>query len=364
MSYNFLTPRIDRIDTNGRVQSVHPGSSLSRLLRRPVLLLPRDLCSYSLFSIANLPMTRRRQAAVLHAHSASPYQRPGSIMVKSGTDYGIWWWDANRLDALLETSGLSSMRHAPCPESLCQPSPVTAHEQWRVVRLTHGYEAQVWRDKTLQASAWRPDRYVQASWQSFVKKQRGFGAAPAVPPVPSDLPVNFNSKLPLSRPEMSRQQMAVWAGASVVALCLGVSAYLTGQTWQLKAEVEKVQAETDQIRASTPQSLQVAELNQAQQKLVAYQALEARTSPLSSAGAAIGILAYHDIVPRKVSSDTESLQIVVDYNLLSKLKPVIADLETAGYFEDIRPRSEVSSQTITIEMKLKASAPPLGVLES
>lgn len=346
------------------MHNVHPGSGLSRLLRRPVLLLPRDMCSYSLFSSANLPMTRRRQAASLQARSASPYLRPGSILIKSGTDYGIWWWDADRLESLLGAAGLASMRHAPCPESLSQPSVATADEQWRIVRLTKGFEAQVWRNKMLQASAWRPDRYVQTSWQSFVKQQRGFEAAPAEPPAPSNLPVIFNDKLPLSRPEMSRQQMAVLAGAGVVALCLGVSTYLTGQTWQLRKEVEAVQAETDRIRASTPQSLQVATLNEAQQKLVAYQAVEARTSPLSAAGAAIGILAYHDIIPLKLSSETDKLQIVVDYSLLNKLRPVIADLETAGYFEDIRPRSEAGARTITIEMKLKDSAPPLEALES
>lgn len=364
MSYNFLTPRIDRLDTDGRVQCLHPGSGLGRHLRRPVLLLARDLCSYSLFSTAGLPMTRRRQAAALQARSAAPYLRPGSILLKSGTDYGIWWWDMDRLDALLAGAGLSSTRHVACPESLTQPSLASAAEQWRIVRLNKGYEAQVWHNKTLQASAWRPDRYTPASWQSFVKQQRGLNAAPVLPPAASDLPLAYNPRLPLSQTELSRQQMALLAGAAVIALCLGMSAYLTGQTWQLKKEIHAVQAETDRIRASTPQSLQVASLNQAQQKLVAYQALESRTSPLSAAGAAIGILAYHDIVPIKLASESDSLQIVVDYSLLNKLQPVISDLETAGYFDDIRPRTEASAKTITIEMTLKETAPPLEALGS
>src|SRR5690606_37656970 len=146
------------LSADGALSVVHAGGAIGRVLRRPVLLLARDLCAFGLFSTAALPRRRRRQAAMLHARLAAPYLRAGSALSKAGDDYGVWWWDAARVEALLAAQ--EGLTGAPVltPETLAQPR----GEGWRIVRLMQGYEAQLWRDKALVASAWRRDRYDPA----------------------------------------------------------------------------------------------------------------------------------------------------------------------------------------------------------
>ena len=55
MQLDFLTPRVERLSADGAIDVVHPGGALGRVLRRPVLLLARDLCAFGLFQTAALP---------------------------------------------------------------------------------------------------------------------------------------------------------------------------------------------------------------------------------------------------------------------------------------------------------------------
>jgi ribonucleoside-diphosphate reductase alpha chain len=48
---------------DGGFDAGHEGGALGRMLRRPVVLLARDLCAFALFETAGLPKARRRQAA-------------------------------------------------------------------------------------------------------------------------------------------------------------------------------------------------------------------------------------------------------------------------------------------------------------
>lgn len=362
MPYDFLTPRIDRLDASGQVHPVHPGTGLGRALRRPVLLLGRDLCSFNLFAAAKLPRSRRAQAAHLYARTSAPFLQSGSLVLKSGEDFAVWWWDQAKVESLTAKAGLKPQAASLCPESLSQPQAVSKDEVWRIVRLANGYEAQAWKNRILLASAWRPETYSPSAWQGFVRLQRHLSAAPATPPAPSVLPLAFNPGLPLNRTELSRQQIALMAAGGFATVCLGLSLFILGQSWSTNRATEALAAETQLVRDRTPRPADVEGLGDAQKRLVAYQELEARTNPLSSAGAAIGILAYHDIVPIKVSSETGKLEIVLHYGLLNRLDKLIPDLETAGYFSDIRPRSDTASQTITIVMAVKDSAPPLEAL--
>ena len=135
MHLSFLTPRVERLSAEGRFEPLHPGGAIGRF-RRPVVLLDRSLCTFARLETAALPRGRRRQAARLHARLASPYVTGGAALVKAGADFGIWWWDLDRVE--LEVAerfgpGGASLR----PETLAQP----AGEGFRIVRLAVGYEA-------------------------------------------------------------------------------------------------------------------------------------------------------------------------------------------------------------------------------
>lgn len=356
MQLDFLTPRVERLSHDGAIDVVHPGGALGRALRRPVLLLARDLCAFALFQTAALPRSRRRQAALLHARVAAPYVRSGSALSKAGDDFGVWWWDADRVETLLAARAVAA-RPLISPETLAQPR----GEGWRIVRLKLGYEAQLWRGKALVASAWRRERYDPNAWSAFVRLQRAAEPAPESPPAPADLPIAFDNRdaFALAPVELTREQMALLGGGGVAfgSLCFG--AFLFGQGYQLSKDTEQVEAKTAEIRAATPRASAVRNLDASQKKLIAYRQIEQQTNPLSAAGAAIGILAFHDLTPTSVNAEIETLSFTLPYASIEKVAVLVDELESSGYFHDVQPRTDGAAQTLTLEMKVREAAPPL-----
>lgn len=356
MQLDFLTPRVERLSADGAIDVIHPGGVMGRLLRRPVLLLSRDLCAFSLFQTAALPRGRRRQAALLHARVSAPYVRSGSALSRAGDDFGVWWWDADRVDALLSSPAAMS-RPLASPETLAQPR----GEGWRIVRLKLGYEAQLWRGKALLASAWRHDRFDPGAWSAFVRLQRDSETAPEVPPSPVPLPIAFGNRdaFALAPVELTREQTAlvVSSGAAFASLCFG--AFLLGQGHQLSRDTDQIELETSELRAATPRADAVRTLDASQKKLIAYRLIEEQTSPLSTAGAAIGILAIHDLTPTALNAEAETLSLVLPYGAIDKIASLVDELENSGYFHDVQPRTDGTAQTLTLEMKVRETAPPL-----
>jgi hypothetical protein len=244
------------------------------------------------------------------------------------------------------------------PETLAQPA---AGRGWRIVRLMQGYEAQLWREKALVASAWRRDRYDAAAWSAFVRLQRNAEAAPEAPPAPSDLPIAFDNRdaFALTPVELSREQLALMVGGGAACASLCVAAFLFGQSRELAKDVARVEAETAEIRAATPQAEAVHRLNASQQKLVAYRRLEEQTGPLSAAGAAIGILALHDLAPSALNAETETLEFTLPYEAIGKIALVVGDLESSGYFYAVEPRTDSAARNLSVKMRVREAAPPL-----
>ena len=354
MHLPFLTPRIDLLGSDGSIQPVHPGTRLGRL-RPPVVLLARDLCAFSLFGAAALPRGRRRQAARLHARLASPYVTGGAALVKAGDDFGIWWWDLNRVaPALVDKYGatLPVLR----PETLAQPTT----DGWRIVRLATGYEAQLWRNKALVASAWRRDRYDAASWRAFTSLQRT-DDAPSAPPPAQSLPLALDGEaFSIAAMQVSREQaIAAAAGGFAVAAC-AFAMFLLGQGLWLGSAAGDLRAETDKLRAETPSGASLQDVEADRQRLIAFQEMEERTNPVTAAGAAIGIVALHDITPSALDVEDGVLSITLPYAAVEDADALISEFENSGYFYEVRPRTEATTQTLVIEMKVREAAPPLS----
>ena len=354
MQFDFLTPRVEGVSADGRLVTLHPGSPAGRL-RPPVVLLARDLTTFSLFEAANLPRSRRAQAARLHARTGSPYLLSGSTLVRSGADYGVWWWDAERVNALVQARD-GAGAHVIRPETLAQP----AGEGWRIVRLDQGYEGQLWRERRLVASAWRRERFDVAAWAAFTRLQRGADDAPEAPPPAQTLPIDFSAPaFAVSAADLSREQL-LGAGAAVVALtAVGMSLVLLGQGARLSSDSDQIEKETAEIQAATPRAADMQGLEGDRRKLAAYAEIEGRTSPLSAAGAAIGIVAFHDLTPTALEADGEVLTLTLPYSAVALADTLITDFESSGFFYDIRPRTDAQNQRLVIEMKTREAAPPL-----
>jgi hypothetical protein len=194
-----------------------------------------------------------------------------------------------------------------------------------------------------------------------VRLQRNAEAAPEAPPAPSDLPIAFDNRdaFALAPVELSREQLALMVGGGAALASLCFAAFLFGQSRELAKDVVRVEEQTAEIRAATPQAEAVQRLNASQQKLVAYRRLEEQTGPLSAAGAAIGILALHDLAPTALNAETETLEFTLPYEAIGKIAPVVAELEGSGYFYAVEPRTDSSAMNLTVKMRVREAAPPL-----
>ncbi|NBB64005.1 hypothetical protein GVN18_32590 [Pseudomonas sp. ODNR1LW] len=355
MPLDFLTPRVERLSADGRWTVLNEGGALGRL-RPTVVLIAREMTAFSLFEAAALPRSRRGQAARLHARTGSPYLESGHSLVWAGADCGVWWWDAARIAPLVKArfgAGRPEVR----PESLAQP----AGAGWRMVKLAQGYEAQRWRGGRLVASAWRRERFDMPAWTAFVRSQRGADDAPESPPPPQSLPLAYDAPaFRTSAADLSREQM-IQAGVGALALAsIGLSLFFVGQAQRLGSESEALEAEAVEIRAATPQTSSLAGLEINKRKLAAYAEIETQTNPLTATGAAIGIVAFHDLTPTALEAEGETLSLTLPYTSVPLVETLVSDLETSGYFYNVRPRTDAQGERLIIEMQVREAAPPLS----
>lgn len=357
MQLDFLTPPTERLSADGGFETVFVGGVLGRF-RPPVVLLARDLCTFALFECGTLPGNRRRQAARLHARTASPYLVSGAALVKSAPDFAIWWWDLERILPMIA----GRYRAAPAfrPETIAQPP----GSSWRVVRLAYGYEGQLWRNKGLIASVWQPSRFDAGSWARFVRLQRNAPPAQESPPPAEHLPVARESEaFALSLAEVSREQAAVVAGGGFALVIACFVALLLGQGLQLADEAKAIEKTTEDMRAQTARPEASRAMEADRQKLAAYREIEGRTNPISAAGAAIGIVALHDLTPRALDAGEETLTVTLPYSAVEVADELVIDFAGSGYFTDVQPRTNASNQTIIFEMKIVQGAGPLSASE-
>jgi hypothetical protein len=354
MPLRFLTPSVDLIRADGSIQAVHPGGSVGRFRPR-VYLLARELCAFQLFEASALPRGRQRQAALLFARTASPYVASGTALDRVGADFGVWWWDLDRLRS--HVPSLATGRALVRPETMAQP----VWRGWRIVRVSHGYEAQLWADGGLVASAWRRQPFDATSWGAFVRLQREGLDAPSTPPTPVLLPFSDDSPaLSLASVEITPQQVAIGAVSFGTFASVFAALFLLGQGWRLADGRRAIEAETVELRAATPAAAQSADLREARRALGAYAEIERKTNPLTAAGAALGVLALNDVEPSSLETEAETLTMTLPYGALQSIDDIVSELETSGYFTNVEPRTDVTTQTLTITMTVRPDAPPLG----
>lgn len=358
MQLNFLTPHVQRMRPDGTFETLHEGGFIGRL-RSPVVLLARSLCTFHLFEGRAVPVQRRRQAARLQARVASPYLVAGVALVKAGEDFGIWWWDIERVQPLIQAR-FGTRQVLVRPETLAQPR----SNDWRIVKLGEGYETQRWRSGQLVASAWRARRLDAATWAAFTRLQRGDVTASETPPPAESLPIAFDTEaFSVLRMEISRDQAAAAAAGALAVAALTLAAFWTAQALRLESDAKAITLETAAMRRSLPVASGSRNVEGERRKLTAYRELEERTNPLTAAGAAIGVLALQSLSPSQLNVEEDVLSLTLPYEAGRRSDNLVEEFELSGYFHDVRPRSDAATQTFQLEMKIRDAAPPLTAIE-
>lgn len=349
MPLSFLQPRVDRLDSDGRIHSVMEAGALGRL-RRPVLLLGRDLCSYALFDAGALPRGQHRRAAVLYAHANGPHVETGSLVLPTGKKIGIWWWDLARVrEPILAHYG--RVRPVVRPESLATPR----GNGWRILSTAGGYEAQLWKNETLEVSSWRRTRFDARAWSDLVRLHTSDGDLPETPPAPVVLPASIDGRdFGLYSLEISREQALVLGAGAVAVAAIAMSLYLVGTIAGLDKKTRQIELETLEMVRNTPVRASQGSDRTADARLAAFQTVARETNPLTAAGAAIGAVAIYDMSPLALDARSDTLTMTLPPAAAENLDELIAELGGSGYFENIRPRIEPTTRNLVIEMGVLA----------
>ncbi len=350
----FLTPPLERLAADGRFE---PVTDVGATLRRPQVLLARELCSFELFRPGTAKGAQGLQAAQLYARANAPFYNPGFRLERTGADFGVWWWDRDRIDPwLAERFGNADV--AMGPETLAQPPGAG----WRIVRLAEGFELQCWEAGSLTATAWRREPPDAADWAAFARQVRDPEIAPpTTAPRPETLPIAEDADLGRSAAgELDARSLARLAAGAGAAMVAAASLFWLGQGLhlsQLSGQVEQRLAAEQRAAAVRP-----ADDRAARTRIDAFRALAERPDGLAALADALSVLKAHGVKAKAFAIDGPVVSITVAYDALGHMDAITRDLEGGGAFSDVRPLPNSADKTIKIDMILKgAPAPgPLG----
>src|SRR4051812_935029 len=88
MPPSFLTPRIELMSADGRLEPLSPGG-----LGRARVLLARELCVFEHYRPPAAAGSAGLAAARLYARTHSPFHNPGVLIRRGPQGFGLWWWD-------------------------------------------------------------------------------------------------------------------------------------------------------------------------------------------------------------------------------------------------------------------------------
>ena len=350
---SFLAPQIDLLDLNGALHRLSPPGALGRLAP-PLVLLARGFCTFQTIDTKALSKRDARQAAKLHAISASPYARAGHVIAASHNRMGIWFWDADRVEALLARHPRRRV-YILRPESMAQP----AGDGLRLVKLSQGYEAQAWEGGALTASAWRRDRYTPDAWLKFARAA-GSGAALEPPPAQT-LPVSLSRPglLGLDRPP-GRAQM-VQAALATAAAALVLSTVFSGaQALRLQRETDATRERAAALGSGDVDPAEAAERRLLEAELRPFTEVAEETNALSAAEVVIGITALYELTPSRLRIEEGEVELTLPYEALERAAELTPEFAASGYFTDIRPRSNPEARELIYRMTVRPGMPPLS----
>lgn len=337
----FLFPPIERLSADGSLSPVD-GPSSER--RTPVVLLARELCAFEYFRPPSGPGAA--DAAELRSRQAAPFVNPGVLVRRQGSGFAIWWWDLDVVQPLLARRFNVPLPRL-LPASLAQPG----GEGWRIVRSAPGFEAQVWRDGVLQASAWRRQPFDDEAWSAFTRVQRDLDPPPH-PPAAQSLPFDWIQVRAALTSAITARQAAIGAAAAVAAVMVLSTAFLLGQGLRLADETRRLLAETARIpsTAGLPVSADA-------RRNTSWRALARKPDPVVALARAMGVAELYGATPTAFSADHNQVRLTLPYSALSALNRIALELRDTGLFSEIRPSPDNESQTIDVRLTLVGADP-------
>jgi hypothetical protein len=347
MPRTFLTPPIELLSAEGGFAPLARGAGW----RRPVVLLARELCSFAWFE-PRAKGAAAGQAARLYARANAPYLNPGVLLRRSGSGYGVWWWDEDAVGPRLAARFGDARPHI-APETLAQPPGAAL----RVVRLASGFELQAWRGRALIASSWRRAPPTATDWAAFTRQHRDSDTppAPGEPPAPQSLPVSPDFSLGGQALELTPAATARLAAGAAALVLAALAAFWAGQALRLGGLAAQMERETRVFQHKAPAARGDTG---AARRIAAYDALATRPDGMAGLQTALAVVRRHGVAPRSFSIDGAEVSVTVPYAALDQVEAITQDLQATGAFAEVRPLTDAAAGSIKLEMALAGAPRP------
>jgi hypothetical protein len=322
----------------------------TRALRsgRPVVVLAREVCGFAHFRAPRgLNRGGQLRAARLQASLVNPYADTGALITRAGSDFGIWWWNAEWVREKLGTQDAGARL---IPETMA----MAPGEGCRVVKTSTGIEAQLWRQGFLVADVWSRRPFDAQEWEFVVHAFGSPDDAPLEPPTAAVLPLSLDSPyLKTQVFDLSLQSQLPTLAASFVTLVLCLTGFWLGEGLRLDSAAAKVDRETGQLRTiSAPERQHLLnELNQ-------LQAIRAATSgpdPLAALVDAERNLKPFGVQVLGFAATGDKLTLTLPNEAGAGLDLISDQLQASGKFYGFKPKRDPAKQQITVEMLIRPS---------
>lgn len=135
-------------------------------------ILSRALCRYRVLDFAEVPRSKRAAALRLQLSQFAPFTEPGYAVAWEGAAAQVWCWDDAKLREAKRGANVVTSRVRVVPEPLYF---LPLADGPRVLKVTEGYEGQVWKNRALTRSRFWTTLPDVAEWIAF---QRDAGVLP------------------------------------------------------------------------------------------------------------------------------------------------------------------------------------------
>lgn len=341
---DFLTRPVLRLRADGSVDAPGPREAA---LGAPTLLLARGLCRFERFRApAGLSRRAALSAARLYARTRAPFAAAGSALARTGSGYGVWWWDAAQVEALVAQAGVDTPVRLR-PEAAGQ----VAGDGWRILR-GEGFEAQRWAGDSLEESAWRRTPFDAPAWRGVSRQSTPEGpSAPAAPPLAR--PAVFTARSPYAARFVRESDLRAALPAAATALLvgsLGASAFFLGQGLTAARRDHGLRAEVA-AREASPAASRRPELAARARGLDALARVTDRPGPLARLLEAQRLLARFDLRVTGFDAQAGELSVSVPATAAAGVDLLVEELQASHAFTDVRPSLDREAHTLTLRMR-------------
>lgn len=273
---------------------------------RDALVLSRALCRYKFFRPqSGLRGGRLASAARTFAQAHAPFERSGSLLMRTPVGVGVWWWDEARVAAACG----GKLPRVAAPETVLRAS----GDGWRIIKCEEGFEAQYWEAGALLGSSWRRAEFTPEQWTAFaLGLEAPSFPPPDMPPAPEEARLSWGGnwrrnqiKTPLSWSDV--ESTLVIAGICAAAL----AAFFAAQAWRYQGDANTNRAVAHAIDTRMNRDQDLRRVRERTALLGEYQATAQGADVLGAATDAMAVLGQFGLVPEAWSVDQTQFRVSV-----------------------------------------------------